>query len=148
MPSRIYGVHPFHDPAISDEFYEDDLPLDASEFHVYADAWTAGRVDFFIDGARTRRINPEEQKVHRWNFTADELNAPHLGPMAQDFYAAFGQSVTVTEDSREPLVTDEEKHQRHRKEESEQGTPSPGLYARVAIASRESFPASGSSGWR
>ncbi|MCB1056069.1 MAG: tail fiber domain-containing protein [Acidobacteria bacterium] len=28
--------------------------------------------------------------IQRWNFTEDQADTPHLGPMAQDFYAAFG----------------------------------------------------------
>ncbi|MCB1056976.1 MAG: tail fiber domain-containing protein [Acidobacteria bacterium] len=28
--------------------------------------------------------------IERWNFTEDSADTPHLGPMAQDFYAAFG----------------------------------------------------------
>lgn len=42
-------------------------------------------------------VNPQavlekvaEMPVSRWNFIQDETKAPHLGPMAQDFHAAFG----------------------------------------------------------
>ena len=34
--------------------------------------------------------------VTRWNFIKDEKKAPHIGPVAQDFYSAFhlGESET------------------------------------------------------
>ena len=31
-----------------------------------------------------------ELSVSTWNFTSDDAEIHHLGPMAQDFYAAFG----------------------------------------------------------
>jgi hypothetical protein len=44
------GVHPFGDPAITDDFEQVELPMDAREFHVYAANWTETRVEFFVDG--------------------------------------------------------------------------------------------------
>lgn len=52
-----YGVHPFGDPKIKDEFYEDHFDIDLSEFHLYAAEWTPDYVDFFIDNKHVRRIN-------------------------------------------------------------------------------------------
>ena len=40
------GVHPFRDPALTDDFAAPRLPIDVSEFHVYAADWQPGRVDF------------------------------------------------------------------------------------------------------
>lgn len=51
-----YGLHPFGDPTIRDEFYQDDFPINAAEYHIYAAEWTADRVDFFIDNQKTRTI--------------------------------------------------------------------------------------------
>ena len=51
-----YGVHPFNDPAIVDEFYQDDLPLDASRYHIYAAEWTPKHIDFYVDNQKTRTI--------------------------------------------------------------------------------------------
>ncbi|MFD2093857.1 glycoside hydrolase family 16 protein [Blastococcus deserti] len=44
------GVHPFGDPAITDEFAARPVPIDAREFHVYAAEWTPSHVAFFVDG--------------------------------------------------------------------------------------------------
>ncbi|HEX8037309.1 MAG TPA: glycoside hydrolase family 16 protein, partial [Ktedonobacterales bacterium] len=39
--SRVgYGVHPWSDPAIMDEFYEEVVPIDARHYHIYAVEWT------------------------------------------------------------------------------------------------------------
>lgn len=34
--------------------------------------------------------------ISRWNFIKDEADTPHIGPMAQDFYAAFGMGTDDT----------------------------------------------------
>lgn len=52
-----YGVHPFGDARIVDEFYEDSFAIDVTEFNTYAVEWTKNKIDFFINGQRTRRIN-------------------------------------------------------------------------------------------
>jgi beta-glucanase (GH16 family) len=51
-----YGVHPWGDPALRDEFYHDRLPLDASRFHVYAVEWTPTHIDFYVDSIRRRTV--------------------------------------------------------------------------------------------
>jgi hypothetical protein len=50
------GVHPFRDPALTDEFDAPRRAIDVSEFHVYAAEWRPGRVDFFIDGEQVRTV--------------------------------------------------------------------------------------------
>jgi hypothetical protein len=51
-----YGIHPFHDPALSDEFYQDRVDFNAADFHIYAAEWTPNQVDFYADNARVRTI--------------------------------------------------------------------------------------------
>jgi hypothetical protein len=50
------GVHPFRDPAITDDFEAPRVPLDVARFHVYAADWRPGRVDFLIDGEQVRTV--------------------------------------------------------------------------------------------
>jgi hypothetical protein len=50
------GVHPFRDPAITDEFSAPRLALDVGEFHVYAADWQPGRVDFLVDGRPVKTV--------------------------------------------------------------------------------------------
>jgi beta-glucanase (GH16 family) len=51
-----FGVHPFQDPAIKDEFYENKFPIDAANFHIYAAEWTPTHIDFFIDNVKVKTI--------------------------------------------------------------------------------------------
>ena len=44
-----FGVHPFHDPRIVDEFHSRTIAIDTAEFHVYAAEWSPDAVQFFID---------------------------------------------------------------------------------------------------
>lgn len=44
-----YGVHPWSDPNIKEEFYEDYLSIDPSQYHIYAVEWTPDHLDFYID---------------------------------------------------------------------------------------------------
>jgi hypothetical protein len=50
-----FGLHPFDDPRMSEEFVARPFPIDASEFHVYAVDWTPDGVDFYLDGRRIHR---------------------------------------------------------------------------------------------
>jgi hypothetical protein len=43
------GVHPFGDPAISDDFRKVPVAVDAREFHTYSALWSRGGVRFFVD---------------------------------------------------------------------------------------------------
>jgi hypothetical protein len=52
-----YGIHPWQDPKLTEEFYQDQLHLDAKQFHVYAHEWTPTHIDFYVDNQKIRRIN-------------------------------------------------------------------------------------------
>lgn len=56
-----YGLHPFNDPAITDEFYQDKLAINAGHYHLYAAEWTPTYVDFYVDNQKTRRIGQSPQ---------------------------------------------------------------------------------------
>jgi len=60
--SRVrYGVHPWGDPTITDEFYEASLPIDATSFHLYAAEWTPAQIDFYVDNRKLRTIHQSPQ---------------------------------------------------------------------------------------
>lgn len=44
-----FGLHPFGDPEIHEEFFEKEFQLDPTQFHLYAVDWTEQGVDFYID---------------------------------------------------------------------------------------------------
>ncbi len=56
--SRVgYGVHPWSDPSLMDEFYEEIIDSDATGYHIYAAEWTPTHIDFFVDNRKIRTIN-------------------------------------------------------------------------------------------
>jgi Glycosyl hydrolases family 16 len=52
-----YGIHPFGDETLRDEFYEDTFNVDVTDFHVYAASWTPDKVDFYFDNRKIRSIS-------------------------------------------------------------------------------------------
>lgn len=56
-----YGVHPWSDPALHDEFYIEPFPIDTTQFHVYAAEWTPDRIDFYIDNVKIKTIPQSPQ---------------------------------------------------------------------------------------
>lgn len=50
------GIHPFRDPALTDDFEQPQLDIDIREPHVYAADWRRGRVDFSVDGEPIRTV--------------------------------------------------------------------------------------------
>ena len=56
-----YGVHPFGDPSITDEFYEEEFPVDVTQFNTYAAEWTERGVHFYINDQKIRTIHQSPQ---------------------------------------------------------------------------------------
>jgi Glycosyl hydrolases family 16 len=52
-----YGVHPWGDQRLNDEFYRDAVAIDVTSFHVYALEWTPNYIDFLVDNQPLKRIN-------------------------------------------------------------------------------------------
>jgi hypothetical protein len=50
------GVHPFRDPALTEEWDAPQVAIDVREHHVYAADWRPGRVDFTIDGEHVKTV--------------------------------------------------------------------------------------------
>jgi Glycosyl hydrolases family 16 len=48
------GIHPFRDPALHEAFSAESRDIDISCPHTYGVDWRPGRVEFTIDGVRTR----------------------------------------------------------------------------------------------
>ena len=48
------GVHPFGDPAITEDFEQVAVPIDARGFHDYAAVWTREGVAFYVDRRLTK----------------------------------------------------------------------------------------------
>jgi hypothetical protein len=50
------GVHPFHDPSLTDEFSKVRVPIDVREPHLYAADWRPDHVSFFVDGELVKTV--------------------------------------------------------------------------------------------
>lgn len=74
--SRVgYGVHPWSDPAVTDEFYEEFLPIDATSYHIYAAEWTPSHIDFYVDNQKIRRI--DQSPKYPMQFMLGIYELPH-----------------------------------------------------------------------
>ena len=51
------GIHPFDDPALTDEFERVDLAIDVGDFHDYSVDWSADRVTWFVDDRVVRVVD-------------------------------------------------------------------------------------------
>jgi hypothetical protein len=56
-----FGVHPWGDPALKEEFYEEFLPIDTTQYHIYGLEWTPTHVDFYVDNTRLKTIHQSPQ---------------------------------------------------------------------------------------
>ena len=91
------GVHPFRDPAITDEFAAERVAIDVTEFHVYAADWQPGRVDFLVDGAPVKTVHqapdyPMQMMVAVFDFPDKAELAPpdHVPELAVDWVRGGG----------------------------------------------------------
>jgi hypothetical protein len=77
-----YGIHPFDDPALTDEFRREPVDFNAANYHVYAAEWTPAQVRFFIDNVRVRTLpqspNYPMQLMLGIYEIPDQLNAQSL----------------------------------------------------------------------
>jgi hypothetical protein len=83
------GVHPFRDPAITDEFAAERVAIDVAQPHVYAAAWRRVRVDFLIDGQRVKTVHqapdyPMQMMVAVFDFPAKGAS-DHVPELAVDY---------------------------------------------------------------
>lgn len=87
------GIHPFRDPAMTDEFAAERVALDVAEFHVYAADWRPGRVDFSIDGRHVKTVHqapdyPMQMMVAVFDFPDRASTSPepdHVPQLAVDY---------------------------------------------------------------
>jgi hypothetical protein len=87
------GVHPFRDPALTDDFAAPRLPIDVREPHVYAADWQPGRVDFYVDGDHVRSVDqapdyPMQMMIAVFDFPAEAASATdpdHVPMLAVDY---------------------------------------------------------------
>lgn len=56
--SRVrFGVHPWADRTLAEEFYEESFAINTAAFHVYGLEWTPTHISFYIDNVKTKTIH-------------------------------------------------------------------------------------------
>lgn len=56
-----YGVHPWSDPTIHEEFFVENFAIDATQFHIYAVEWTPTHIDFYLDNVCIKTVRQSPQ---------------------------------------------------------------------------------------
>jgi Glycosyl hydrolases family 16 len=79
-----YGIHPFGDQSLQDEFYEDKMDIDVTQFHVYAAEWKPNGVDFYIDNKKIKSI--AQSPNYPMQFMLNIYELPSSQPVARNFY--------------------------------------------------------------
>jgi hypothetical protein len=81
-PAVGMGVRPFRDPDLRNDIATPRVPIDVTDFHVYAADWRPGRVDFFVDGEHVRAVEqapdyPMQMMIGVFDFPAHPAAAAH-----------------------------------------------------------------------
>ena len=93
--SVYYGVHPWSDPNIREEFFTETFAIDTTKFHIYAVEWTPMHVDFFIDNVKIKTVQQSPQYPMQFMLGIFELplEGAWNGPYDPD--APYPKSFTV-----------------------------------------------------
>jgi len=70
-----FGVHPFGDPSIVDDFRWAELPIDVADFHIYGAEWMPDRVDFFVDDQKIGTV--DQSASYPMQFMLGIYERPH-----------------------------------------------------------------------
>jgi hypothetical protein len=93
-----YGIHPWRDPKLKDEFYQDPLEIDATKFHIYAHEWAPAYVDFYVDNQKIRRIHqspgyPMQFMLSIYELPGDDREAAYPKEFMLDYIRAYRPAV-------------------------------------------------------
>lgn len=82
------GLHPFGDPAVTDDFAAVEVPVDAREWHVYSAEWDDDGVVFRVDGTEHHRSGqspgyPVQAMLGLYAFPGEDGTVP--GPWPKEF---------------------------------------------------------------
>ena len=83
------GVHPWADPAITEDFVQEDLAIDVLDWHTYAADWTPERVAWYVDDRLARVVEqspayPQQLMLGIYEFPIEGDERP-----AADYPKAF-----------------------------------------------------------
>jgi hypothetical protein len=88
--SRVgYGVHPWSDPTITDAFFDEELPIDATCFHIYAIEWKPTSIDFYVDNQKIRTIHQSPHYPMQFMLGIYEFSSPINNPQSSGYPKEF-----------------------------------------------------------
>jgi len=94
--SRVgYGVHPWADPNLRDEFYEQFLNIDATQYHLYALGWTPTQLDFYVDNVKIRTIHQSPNYPMQFMLSIYERPFQGAGPGIDDLSTPYPKKFTI-----------------------------------------------------
>lgn len=96
MKRRVgYGVHPWGDPNLIDEFYEEYLAIDATCYHLYGLEWTPTHLDLYVDNVKIRTIHQSPGYPMQFMLSIYERPFRGLGARMNGPSASFPKKFTI-----------------------------------------------------
>jgi beta-glucanase (GH16 family) len=89
-----YGIHPWADPNLTEEFYQDRIDIDVTKFHIYAYEWTPTHIDFYIDNQKIRTIDqspdyPMQIMLSIYGLPGGDVNTAYPREFMVDYVRAY-----------------------------------------------------------
>jgi hypothetical protein len=81
-----YGIHPFNDPVITDEFHQDAIKVNAADCHIYAAEWMPAYVEFFIDNVKSRTVRQSPNYPMQFMLGIYEIPDQLTSPSSRNFW--------------------------------------------------------------
>ncbi|MCA9888278.1 MAG: glycoside hydrolase family 16 protein [Anaerolineae bacterium] len=78
-----YGVHPWGDPTLRDAYFREVLPMDATEYHIYAIEWTPDHIDFYVDNLKRQTVRQSVTYPMQFMLGMYELPGEGVTPQEQ-----------------------------------------------------------------
>lgn len=90
-----YGVHPWGDPDIKEEFYEDFFDINTSKFHIYGLEWTPDHLDFYLDNEKIRTIYQSPRYPMQFMLSIYELRFEDAWTGSYDPLGPYPKTFTI-----------------------------------------------------
>jgi Beta-glucanase/Beta-glucan synthetase len=85
-PTIGFGIHPFDDPSIEDDFHERSFNINPENFHIYAANWAPDKVEFYIDNCLVHTSNQSPQYPMQFMLNIYEIPSSVTGVQTAPLY--------------------------------------------------------------
>jgi hypothetical protein len=83
------GVHPWADPAITEDFVAEELAIDVRDWHTYSADWTSDRIAWYVDDRLIRVVEQSASYPMQLMLGIYEFPIPHDPRHPADYPKAF-----------------------------------------------------------